>query len=79
LHRHAGDVASAEPDLAAGGPDQSGHQSQQRGLAGQCLAEQGVEAALGQREAGAMDVVVGADLQRDLAEFESHGGEITRV
>ena len=49
LHRDAGDVLAAEPDLAGGRPLEPGHQLHQRRLAGERGAEQNIEAVVGER------------------------------
>src|SRR5690606_17081304 len=72
LHRNAADVLAAEIDLAGARPLEPGHQLHQRRLAGERRAEEHVEAALGEREAGLVDVRVGADPLGDVLQFEGH-------
>jgi hypothetical protein len=70
LHRHAGHVPALVQQPPGGGTHQAGHQAQQRGLAGQRLAEQRIEAPRRQHQRRRGDVLLGADPQRHLVELQ---------
>ena len=71
--REVGDVAAVEEDAARGGLLEAGHQLDQRGLAGAGLAEEDVEAVARERQAGLVEMGLGADPLADAPEFEAHG------
>ena len=74
LDRHGGDVAAIQPNLARGRPLQPGHQLNQRGFARQRGAQQDVEAVTLERDAGLVNVNLGADALDDVSELDRHAG-----
>ena len=73
LRGEVGDVAAVEEDAPGGRLVEAGHELDQRGLAGAGLAEEHVEAVAGERQAGLVDVDVGADPLGDATDLKGHG------